>query len=158
MSKFKFALVVLLALGMGACSSSSKVKGSTDSEAGGNRFDDGSNIPRAESGDVLKDINFAFDSSELSPNAIDALKGHANWLKSSQKKVTIEGHCDERGTTEYNLALGDRRAKAAFNYLRSLGVASGDMKTVSYGEELPLDPGHSEEAWSKNRRDHFAVE
>ncbi len=158
MRNFRLALLLLLALGMGACSSSSKVKGSTDSEASGNRFDDGSNIPRAERGDVLKDVSFAYDSSELSSTAVDTLKGHADWLKSNQKKVTVEGHCDERGTTEYNLALGDRRAKSASNYLRSLGVPSGDLKTVSYGEELPLDPGHTESSWSKNRRAHFAVE
>jgi peptidoglycan-associated lipoprotein len=69
----------------------------------------------------------------------------------------IEGHCDERGTPEYNLALGERRAVAVRNYLVSLGIPKGVLSTVSFGEERPLDPGHSEEAWAKNRRAHFVT-
>ena len=72
-------------------------------------------------------------------------------------QISIEGHCDERGTAEYNLALGERRAVAARNYLVSLGIPADRLKTVSYGKEFPFDPGHDESAWSKNRRAHFVV-
>jgi len=71
--------------------------------------------------------------------------------------VTVEGHCDERGTDEYNIALGERRAEAARNYLVTLGVGGNRLTTVSFGEEKPFDPGHNEEAWAKNRRDHFVT-
>jgi len=71
--------------------------------------------------------------------------------------ITIEGHCDERGTAEYNLALGERRAVAARTYLVSLGIAADRLRTVSYGKEFPFDPGHGDEAWGKNRRDHFVI-
>lgn len=115
-------------------------------------------IPAAEAGDVLKDINYAFDSSALTDIAKSTLAQNAEWLKANTgKSVVVEGHCDERGTVEYNLALGERRAKAAYDYLRSLGVEESRMSTVSYGEELPLDAGHNEAAWTQNRRAHFAV-
>jgi peptidoglycan-associated lipoprotein len=74
------------------------------------------------------------------------------------RKVQVEGHCDERGTNEYNMVLGMNRAKAAMNYLRSMGVEGDRMSTVSYGEELPLDPAHDEGAWAKNRRAHFNLQ
>jgi peptidoglycan-associated lipoprotein len=113
----------------------------------------------AATGDkVIGDINFDFDKYSLRPEARDILKGHAAWLaKNKDYKMVIEGHCDERGTTEYNLALGERRAAEAMKYLVGLGVDAERMKTISYGEEMPLDPGHTEEAWAKNRRDHFVV-
>ncbi|MBP2683653.1 MAG: peptidoglycan-associated lipoprotein, partial [Deltaproteobacteria bacterium] len=72
-------------------------------------------------------------------------------------KLLIEGHCDERGTAEYNLALGERRAVAVMNYLVSLGVPKGNLSTISFGEERPLDPGHDEGAWARNRRAHFVL-
>lgn len=116
------------------------------------------NIPLAEPGSELKDANFAFDSSTLDSSAQATLRANAQWLlDNAGRKTVVEGHCDERGTAEYNLALGERRAKAAYDYLHSLGVATDRMSTVSYGEELPLDPGHTESAWSKNRRAHFQV-
>ena len=106
----------------------------------------------------LKPVFFALDSNEIDPagkTVLDAnaalLKQNATWI------VTIEGHCDERGTAEYNLALGDRRAIAAVTYLRSLGIPADRLKTVSYGKEFPFDPGHDEGAWSKNRRAHFVI-
>lgn len=77
--------------------------------------------------------------------------------KNESYTIKIEGNCDERGTTEYNLALGNRRANAAMNYLVNLGIKKERIKTVSYGKEKPLDPGHDEAAWAKNRRDHFVV-
>ena len=120
---------------------------------------EGSNIPVAGDGGPLKDINFAFDSSALDSTSKSILQGNAEWLKANPaRKVVVEGHCDERGTNEYNMALGARRARAGMDYLASLGIESGRMSTVSYGEELPLDPRHSEDAWAKNRRDHFDVQ
>src|SRR5262249_33215345 len=118
----------------------------------------GDNVPAAEAGRELKDIHFAFDSYALDAVAKGLLQENANWLKNNPSKRTqIEGHCDERGTSEYNMALGANRARAAQDYLRSLGIDGSRMSTVSYGKELPLDPRHNEEAWAKNRRDHFNV-
>jgi peptidoglycan-associated lipoprotein len=106
----------------------------------------------------LADIRFDFDKSTLRSGDREVLKGHADWLmKNKNATVLIEGNCDERGTTEYNLALGERRAAEAMKYLVSLGIGKERIKTISYGEERPLDPGHNEEAWAKNRRDHFVI-
>ncbi|OPY91948.1 MAG: Peptidoglycan-associated lipoprotein precursor [Syntrophaceae bacterium PtaU1.Bin231] len=106
----------------------------------------------------LMDINFDFDKYNLRPQDRDILKRHAEWLlKNTEFAVAIEGHCDERGTAEYNMALGQRRAEAAKKFLQDSGVAEARMKTISYGKELPLDPGHNEAAWAKNRRAHFVV-
>jgi len=106
----------------------------------------------------LMDINFDFDKYNLRPQDRDILKRHAEWLlKNTEFAVAIEGHCDERGTAEYNMALGQRRAEAAKKFLQDSGVAEARMKTISYGKELPLDPGHNEAAWTKNRRAHFVV-
>ncbi len=115
-------------------------------------------VAAAKEAAALGDINFDFDKYNLRPEARDILKGHAAWLAGNKDyKMVIEGHCDERGTTEYNLALGERRAVEAMKYLVGLGVDAKRMKTISYGEEMPLDPGHTEEAWAKNRRDHFVT-
>jgi peptidoglycan-associated lipoprotein len=112
----------------------------------------------AKSEMTFKDVLFDFDKFSLKPGSRDTLKELAAWLtKNKDKSVLIEGNCDERGTTEYNLALGERRAKEAMKYLVELGVDGKRIKTISYGKERPLDPGHTEEAWAKNRRDHFAV-
>ncbi|MBN1614178.1 MAG: peptidoglycan-associated lipoprotein Pal [Deltaproteobacteria bacterium] len=106
----------------------------------------------------LQDIHFDFDKFSLTPEAREILKVHAEWLLDhGESMVTIEGHCDERGTQEYNLALGSRRAEEAKRFLVDLGVEEMRVKTVSYGEELPLDPGHNEQAWARNRRVHFVV-
>lgn len=107
-----------------------------------------------------EDIHFEFDKSRLLPEAQEILKRKAAWLMSHSEvsAVTIEGHCDERGSNEYNMALGDRRANAAKAFLVDLGVPADRLSTISYGEERPLDPGHNEEAWAKNRRDHFTLE
>lgn len=103
-------------------------------------------------------IYFDFDRSELKSDARAVLTKKAEWLRSNPKyKVRIEGHCDERGSTEYNLALGERRANAAWKFLNALGVSGERMSIISYGEEKPDDPGHSEQAWSKNRRDEFVL-
>lgn len=104
-------------------------------------------------------IFFAFDSFELTPESRDVLNAKADALKKySLFNIIIEGHCDERGTSEYNLALGERRAKAAQQFLNQLGISDGRITIVSYGKERPQDPGHNEAAWSKNRRDEFKIQ
>lgn len=106
----------------------------------------------------LKPVYFAFDSDEISEDAKKVLAANAEVLKTYPTWViTIEGHSDERGTAEYNLALGDRRALAARTYLLSLGITAQRLRTVSYGKEFPFDPGHDEAAWEKNRRAHFML-
>lgn len=106
-----------------------------------------------------EDIHFPFDSAALSPEAQAKLREKADWLRRyPEVSVIIEGHCDERGTSEYNLALGDRRAESAKRFLVNLGISPARLTTISYGEERPLDPGHNEFAWAKNRRAHFVIE
>lgn len=108
---------------------------------------------------VNEDVFFDYDSAVLSAAAQNVLKNKSIILgKYSGVSVTIEGHCDERGTNEYNLALGERRAESAKSFLVNLGVNSSRLKTISYGEEKPVDAGHEEGAWSKNRRAHFVTE
>jgi len=107
---------------------------------------------------LLKDIHFDFDKYNIRPGDAEILKENtALLLKYPNVKIQIEGHCDERGTNEYNLALGERRANSAKKYLITLGVAESRISTISYGEEKPLDPSHNEEAWAKNRRAHIVV-
>jgi peptidoglycan-associated lipoprotein len=106
----------------------------------------------------LKPVFYALDLADVDAAGQQALQANAEVLKKYMSwQITIEGHCDERGTAEYNLALGERRAVAARTYLLSLGIAADRIKTVSYGKEFPFDPGHDESAWSKNRRAHFVV-
>ncbi|MGH9391959.1 MAG: peptidoglycan-associated lipoprotein Pal [Vicinamibacteria bacterium] len=106
----------------------------------------------------LGDVPFDFDSAVLLESAKPILDRTAEWLSSySTVTLLVEGHCDERGTVEYNLALGERRATAVYNYLVSLGIPASRLKTISYGKEFPLDPGHTEESWARNRRGHFEV-
>ena len=105
-----------------------------------------------------EDIKFEFDSIRLTPQAQEILTKKADWLKDNPNaSVAIEGHCDERGTNEYNLALGDGRALSAKKFLKDLGINPSRLKTVSYGEERPIDPNLTEEAWAKNRRAHFVI-
>jgi peptidoglycan-associated lipoprotein len=106
-----------------------------------------------------EDIYFEFDSAVLLPMAREVLSRKADWIRENQDaSVIIEGHCDERGTNAYNIALGDRRAESAKAYLVDLGIDAVLLTTISYGEERPVDPGHNEEAWAKNRRTHFVIE
>ena len=119
--------------------------------------------PRTDIDEINKNspfqpVFFAFDSAEVDADGAEGArtqrrdpKKYPTWV------ITIEGHCDERGTAEYNLALGERRAVAARTYLVSLGIPADRLKTVSYGKEFPFDPGHDEAAWPKNRRAHFVV-
>ena len=106
----------------------------------------------------LRDIHFDFDQYSISQEDRKILSSHADYLlKNKNVKIIIEGNCDERGTTEYNLALGDHRALEAKKFLVNSGVDRERIKTISYGKERPLNPDHNEEAWAKNRRDHFVV-
>ncbi len=106
-----------------------------------------------------EDIYFSYDSSSLTPQAQDILRKKAAFLKTSASlKVTIEGHCDERGTNEYNLALGEARARSAKAFLTDLGISASRIATISYGEERPLAKGQGEDAYAKNRRAHFVIE
>jgi peptidoglycan-associated lipoprotein len=109
-------------------------------------------------GGPLKDIHFSFDSYKVDATAKSIVAANAEWLKSNPgKTVQVEGHCDERGTAEYNMVLGSNRARAAADALRAEGIDGSSLSTVSYGEELPADPRHNEEAWANNRRAHFKV-
>jgi peptidoglycan-associated lipoprotein len=107
---------------------------------------------------LLKDIRFDYDKYDIRRVDEGILRENAAFLKKNPKmKIQIEGHCDERGTVEYNLALGERRANSTKRYLVSLGITSDRISTISFGKERPLDPGHNEEAWAKNRRAHIVV-
>ena len=106
----------------------------------------------------LQPVFFDYDSAEVTDPGRSTLQANAAMMKKySTWVVTIEGHCDERGTAEYNLALGERRAVAARTYLISLGIDANRLRTVTYGSEFPFDPGHQESAWSRNRRAHFVI-
>lgn len=165
--KVVLALVFLLAFA-GGCS---KLFGGSKTGTGGDgtlseaelnaqregRFGSGS-IPTAEEGGPFANVPFDFDSFALSEEGRQAIKSNAELLRSnSNLSVTLEGHCDERGTAEYNMALGDRRARSVKEYLVSLGVPGSRLNTVSYGEEVPVDPAHDEAAWARNRRVHFSA-
>jgi peptidoglycan-associated lipoprotein len=107
---------------------------------------------------LLKDVHFEFDRYELTEEARKILNEDAKVLSAHPTLVIqIEGHCDERGSIEYNLALGEKRAVSVRLYLIKLGVQGNRLSTISYGEERPLDPGHNEEAWAKNRRGHLVI-
>lgn len=114
--------------------------------------------PGAELAAELQKIYFNFDSADLSEESRSSLSKNAEYLsKNSGVKVRIEGNCDERGSDDYNMALGERRAKAAKDYLVNLGIASDRLSTISYGEEKPADAGHDEAAWARNRRAEFVI-
>jgi len=116
------------------------------------------NIPLAQAGSELKDINFAYNSSTLDRDSKARLRENFQWLSDNPSvNVTIEGHCDERGTSEYNLVLGQRRAQIVKDYLTTSGIDSSRLNIQSYGEELPLVPGLDEGSWQQNRRAHFKI-
>jgi peptidoglycan-associated lipoprotein len=106
----------------------------------------------------LQMIHFDYDRYFIRDDAKPVLEANAEWLKKYDSLVIlIEGHCDERGTEEYNLALGEKRAKSTLDYLSSLGVSAERIRTISYGKSMPLDPGHNEISWQKNRRAQFLI-
>jgi peptidoglycan-associated lipoprotein len=119
---------------------------------------DAMEMARRAAAGVLKNINFDFDKSDIREADKGKLQAIAGFMKSyPQVKLNLEGHCDERGTVEYNIALGDRRGHAAMRYLVGLGVAEGRMNPVSYGKERPLVTGHDEQSWLENRRCEFKI-
>jgi peptidoglycan-associated lipoprotein len=129
-----------------------------ESPTTGRDIADTSSLTSTGEGGPLDDVRFDYDSAKLSDTARAALDRHAVWLQSHRDtSVTIEGHCDARGTVEYNLALGDQRARAVRDYLVSLGIAAERLRAVSFGKEQPVDPAPTEEAYARNRRAHFAV-
>jgi peptidoglycan-associated lipoprotein len=120
--------------------------------------DEQSSLMGATAKSPVSDINFDFDSSIIRPDAREILKANADFLlKNKAATIVIEGHCDEKGTAEYNMALGQRRAQETKNYLVNVGINESIIRTISYGKERPLDPASNEEAWAKNRRAHFVV-
>ncbi|MDP3979925.1 MAG: peptidoglycan-associated lipoprotein Pal [Chlamydiota bacterium] len=108
--------------------------------------------------DIFQDVRFDYNKSDIRPNERQILNRIAGWAKENPRyQIMIQGHCDERGSNEYNLALGEQRALSVRRFLISLGVEPGRLHTISYGEERPLDSDHSEAAWSTNRRSHFMI-
>ncbi len=106
----------------------------------------------------LANIYFNYDKADIRDDAKSVLDANSAWLKRfSTMKILVEGHCDERGTEEYNLALGEKRAKSTMDYLSTLGISADRMKIISYGKSQPIDPGHGEDSWARNRRAQFTV-
>lgn len=132
--------------------------GAGETGIGESMIGDGSAMSMPQAVPSLERIYFNFDRYDLSSEAQAILVNNAEYLKANPaEKVRIEGHCDERGSDEYNLALGERRALAAQKYLESLGIASDRLSVISYGEEMPLDPAQNEAAYAQNRRAEFKV-
>ncbi|RMD84057.1 MAG: peptidoglycan-associated lipoprotein Pal [Candidatus Dadabacteria bacterium] len=114
-------------------------------------------IPRPEGEGPFRDVHFPYDSSTVTSEERQNIEYNIEVLRANPSiKVVLEGHCDERGTAEYNMALGEERALAVANILESYGISRSRIRTISYGEEIPLDPAHNEAAWAKNRRVHFS--
>ena len=166
---YKFFISIFIVLFVAACatkpkeSADSSGSGSTSSssdassEGGAITETDGSGIVSGSQEDLIVNVGdrvfFGYDSSDLDSDALELLQDQVAWLKqNSDVSVTIEGHCDERGTREYNLALGERRANAAKDYLMTYGISSDRISVLSYGKERPVDSGSNPLAWSKNRR------
>jgi peptidoglycan-associated lipoprotein len=165
--------IAILAIALAGCSSKkppSAGEGTLGSNAGGLGQEGvggagGSSLSQFQKGQLgsgeqgpLSDIHFDYNDYTVRPQDSEILHSNADWLqKNPDRHVQIEGHCDERGSEEYNIALGARRAQAAKEYLQTLGIAGDRMSTISYGKELPLCTEHTEECWAENRRDHFAV-
>lgn len=156
-----FALLLILMLAFGAGCAKDKVDaapGQGDSDNAGMSEAEIAAKQLEQAKRIIMDekVYFAFDSFELTPQARETLKRKADILRENTKlKILIEGNCDERGTQEYNLALGERRAMTAYKYLVLLGVNASQLETVSFGEERPAVQGHNENAWAQNRRDEF---
>ena len=161
-SVFKLGLVALLSVTMAACSSTEEegpvaaAPANTGANANAGNTGNAAEAARLAEEQRLRNITtfyFEFDKSDLSAEARDALVIHANDLKANPNmRVRLEGHADERGTREYNLALGERRSQAVERYLQVQGVSANQMEVISYGEEMPVDTGTTEAAYSKNRR------
>lgn len=174
---FVFSLAIVVGASIGGCSKTATSDGSTlaanssanrrDSSADSNRSPSRGSLddlnrgqqPVTPANSPLKEIYFDFDSYSLRADARETLKGDAEWLKRNPGvRVTVEGHCDERGTTEYNLALGEKRAQAAKEYLMSLGLSADRISTTSFGSETPVCRDHTDDCWQRNRRGRFVVQ
>lgn len=156
------------ALAIGGCSSKKNTTGMeglnnpngsmTDSSTSGSSLEKFKNGTLGGDQGPLSDIHFGYNEYTIEPQDGSVLKSNAEWLqKNQQSRVQVEGHCDDRGSEEYNIALGAKRAQAARDYLVTLGIPASRISTISYGKELPLCTEHDESCWAKNRRDHFAV-
>ncbi len=172
MMKKTMVLLLTLVFSMALLSGCTSTGGPQDGEGAGAQVGDGSGAGGADTsaaggggawtGSPLEDPNsplyekvvyFDFDTAEIRPEYVPTLRAHAEYLVNSPAaRLVIEGHCDERGSREYNIALGERRAEAVKRFLEAEGVSPVQLETVSYGEERPVDLGHNEEAWAKNRR------
>jgi peptidoglycan-associated lipoprotein len=160
--------LVLAMLVLSGCSSTGGAKDGAEGGAGSGMSGEGGTSTSAAgdggswTGSPLEDPNsplyekvvyFDFDRSEIRPEYVDTLRAHAEYLVNTPSaRLVIEGHCDERGSREYNIALGERRANSVKRFLEAEGVSPVQLDTISYGEERPVDPGHNEAAWAKNRR------
>jgi len=142
----------------GEAKASTRVTVVAPREVGGVTSTDIQSLQQAIADGRVKDVFFDYDKAELSTESRGILEENARWFRQFPgAKLLLEGHCDERGTEEYNLALGDRRAQATREYLVQLGVSTEQLETISLGEEQPFSPGHDEASYSQNRRAHFAV-
>jgi len=159
------ALVLMVPLAGGCKKKGPKAVGS---EAAGSGFGEeglgNSSLERArrglapEEGGILGDVRFGYDSADIESDALDVLARNVDWLKQNRNaKVELEGHCDSRGTIEYNLALGAKRAKSVKDHLTGQGISGDRISTISYGEELPLCQEETEACWARNRRVHFVI-
>jgi peptidoglycan-associated lipoprotein len=170
MKRVRFGSVVVAAVAMAIALTGCPKKKPGPEEMGaagsglGERGLGGSSLDRFKQGmqpgegGPLQDVHFDYDRYDLSEEARSTLQSNAEWLKANAAaKVEVEGHCDDRGTVEYNLALGAKRAKAVKDYLATLGISSDRLSTISYGEELPLCREENESCWARNRRAHSVV-
>lgn len=163
MKILNFLLLSTIFILAASCSSSS---GDADEEGtltdedmamAGDRYGDG-NIPRGAEGGMFKDVHFDYDSSSVRSEDQETIRSVAKFLKSNPEvQAELEGHCDRRGTSEYNMALGERRAKSVATMLADLGAKSAQLSTISYGEEIPVDSADTDSAYAKNRRVHFTL-
>ncbi len=135
-----------------------KKEGISEEDLAGAKDDRANRADRVQEA-ILQDIGFDYDSYAIRQSELPKIERVGMWMKrEGTTKIIVEGHCDERGTVEYNLALGQKRAEAVKNYLAKVGVEAGRVRVVSFGKEVPLDPGHTEEAWARNRRAHFKID
>ena len=157
---YKILLSVFLAGFISACTTTPKdsadSSGSGSSSSSSSSSSDASNIVAGSQEDLIVNIGdrvfFSYNSAELDSDAQELLQDQVAWIKQHNVSITIEGHCDERGTREYNLALGEKRAQAVKNYLISMGISDSNVSTVSYGKERPAVVGSNDGAWDQNRR------
>jgi len=168
LNKKQISLILLSLLAVTSCSKNKSASGDgSGSESSdisdqdlalqNSRYGEG-NIPKAGEDGPFKDVHFGFNASTVEGSDLSDIESHAKVIQGdSTLKVEVEGHCDKRGTAEYNLALGERRARSVASTLTKFGAPKSQISIVSYGEEIPLDPSDSEDAYAKNRRVHFAV-